>query len=244
MRGADQAAPQTTRGRAPAPPDRRPPARRPTAADLVYEALYEAIGTMAMVPGTPLQEKTLTQRFGVSRTPVREALIRLAEDGLVDVFPQSGTFVSRVPVDALPEAAQIRQALEDMAVRRTAEIATPADMARLDVLLMQQELMAGLADTGAFHEADEGFHEAIAQIAGYRSLGRLLRQVKLQINRARRLTLPVEGRMAHVIAEHRRIRDAIGAHDVASAREAMREHLSVVIPDVAWLRRQYPDYFI
>jgi DNA-binding GntR family transcriptional regulator len=243
MSGAEQAAPQT-RGRAAAPPVRRPPARRPTAADLVYDALYEAIGTMAMVPGTPLQEKTLTQRFGVSRTPVREALIRLAEDGLVDVFPQSGTFVSRVPVEALPEAVEIRQALEDMAVGRTAEIATPADMARLDMLLMQQHLMAGLGDTGAFHEADEGFHEAIAQIAGYRSLGRLLRQVKLQINRARRLTLPVEGRMEHVIAEHRRIRDAIGAHDVAKAREATRAHLSVVIPDIAWLRRQYPDYFI
>jgi len=197
-----------------------------------------------MVPGTPLQEKTLTQRFGVSRTPVREALIRLAEDGLVDVFPQSGTFVSRVPVEALPEAVQIRQALEDMAVRRTAAIATPADMARLDVLLMQQQLMADLADTGAFHEADEGFHEAIAQIGGYRSLGRLLRQVKLQINRARRLTLPVEGRMEHVIAEHRRIREGIATHDVEAASAAMREHLSVVIPDVAWLRRQYPDYFI
>jgi DNA-binding GntR family transcriptional regulator len=244
MSGADQAAPQTTRNRAPGRPDRRPPGRRPTAADLVYEALYEAIGTMELVPGTPLQEKTLTQRFGVSRTPVREALIRLAEDGLVDVFPQSGTFVSRVPVEVLPEAAQIRQALEDMAVRRTAEIASPADLARLDVLLMQQQLMAELGDTGAFHEADEAFHEAVAQIAGYASLGRLLRQVKLQINRARRLTLPVEGRMAHVIAEHRRIRDAIAAHDIEAAREAMRVHLSVVIPDIAWLRREYPDYFI
>jgi DNA-binding GntR family transcriptional regulator len=244
MNGADQAAPHTIRGRAAAPPDRRPPGRRPTAADLVYDALYQAIGTMAMVPGTPLQEKMLTQRFGVSRTPVREALIRLAEDGLVDVFPQSGTFVSRVPVEALPEAVEVRQALEDMAVRRTAAIAMPADMARLDVLLMQQELMAGLGDTGAFHEADEGFHEAIAQIAGYRSLARLLRQVKLQINRARRLTLPVEGRMEHVIVEHRRIRDAIAMHEIEAAREAMRAHLSVVIPDIAWLRREYPDYFI
>jgi DNA-binding GntR family transcriptional regulator len=245
MSGASEQAPQMSRTRAPMRTDRRSTAHhRPTAADLVYGALYEAISNMALLPGTLLQEKTLTQRFGVSRTPVREALIRLAEDGLVDVFPQSGTFVSRVPVDAIPEAVLIRQALEDMAVRRTAEIATPIDMARLDVLLTQQRLMAELTDTGAFHEADEGFHEAIAQIAGYSSLGRLLRQVKLQINRARRLTLPVEGRMMQVIAEHRLVRDAIGDHDVPAAREAMKTHLSVVIPDVAWLRRQYPDYFI
>ena len=59
---------------------------------------------MEMTPGTPLNEKVLTERFGVSRTPVREALIGLVEDGLVDVFPQSGTFVARIPVALIPEA--------------------------------------------------------------------------------------------------------------------------------------------
>jgi DNA-binding GntR family transcriptional regulator len=199
---------------------------------------------MSLVPGTPLQEKTLTERFGVSRTPVREALIRLAEDGLVDVFPQSGTFVSRIPVEGIPEAALIRQTLEDMAIRRTAATATAADMARLDVLLTQQRLMAELGDTDAFHAADEGFHEAIVVIARLPSLMRLLRQVKVQINRARRLTLPAEGRMLHVFDEHRRIRDAVGQRDVSAARAAMKAHLSVVLPDVDRLRQDHPDYFV
>jgi len=222
----------------------RVPIARVTTADAIYEQLYDAIERLALVPGTPLQEKVLTEQFGVSRTPVREALIRLGEDGLVDIFPQSGTFVSRVPVNSIPEAVIIRQALEDTAIERTATIAGPAEMARLEAVLTRQRLLAGLGDTEGFHEADEAFHETIAAVAGFSAMSRLLRQVKVQINRARRLTLPVEGRMQHVIGEHEAIRDAIAAHDVQRARAALKAHLSVLIPDVDRLRQQYPDYFV
>lgn len=223
---------------------RRLPIARVTTADAVYAQLHAAISRMTLLPGTPLQEKALTERFGVSRTPVREALIRLAEEGLVDIFPQSGTFVSRVPIDAIPEVVVIRQALEDAAIRRTAKIAGTVDIARLDAILAQQRQLAELDDFDAFHEADEAFHEAIARIAGYPTMSRLLRQVKVQINRARRLTLPVEGRMRHVVGEHEVIRDAIAGHDISAARAAMKSHLSVVIPDVDRLQLQYPDYFV
>ena len=226
------------------PSGRRLSIRRVTTADAIYEELYEAISGMSLVPGTPLQEKVLTARFGVSRTPVREALIRLAEDGLVDIFPQAGTFVSRVPVGSIPEAVVIRQALEDAAVNRTATIAGPADLARIDAILAQQRMLAGLGDLNRYHEADEAFHDTIALIAGYPSVSRLLRQIKVQINRARRLTLPVEGRMNQIIGEHEIIRNAIADHDAVAARAAMKSHLSAVIPDVDRLRLQYPDYFV
>lgn len=222
----------------------RPSQRRVTTATVIYDELYEAIVSMRLVPGTPLQEKALTQQFGVSKTPVREALIRLAEDGLVDIFPQSGTFVSHVPLASIPEALVIRLALEDTAVARTAEIATTADIAQLDARLASQRMLAELGNMDAFHEADEAFHETIALIAGYPSIWRLLRQVKVQINRARRLTLPVAGRMQQVIGEHELVRDAIARHDVEAAREALRAHLNVVIPDLDRLRVEYPNYFV
>lgn len=218
--------------------------RRVTTATAIYDDLREAIVSMRLVPGTPLQEKALTQRFGVSKTPMREALIRLAEDGLVDIFPQSGTFVSHVPVASIPEAVVIRQSLEDTAVKRFAEVANAADIARIDAILAQQRMLADLGDTGAFHEADEAFHDAIALIAGYPNIPRLLRQVKVQIDRARRLTLPVAGRMHQVIGEHELLRDAVVRRDVEAARAAMKAHLSVVVPDVDRLRLQYPDYFV
>lgn len=223
---------------------RRLSVRRVTTADAIYDELYEAISGVTLVPGTPLQEKVLTARFGVSRTPVREALIRLAEEGLVDIFPQAGTFVSRVPVGSIPEAVVIRQALEDAAITRTAAIAGVADLARLDAILAQQRMLAGLGDMNRYHQADEAFHDAIALIAGYPSLPKLLRQIKVQINRARRMTLPVEGRMHQIIGEHEVIRQAIADHDVTAARAAMKSHLNAVIPDVDRLRVQYPDYFV
>lgn len=218
-------------------------ARRMTTATVIYERLYQSIVSLGLPPGTPLQEKLLAEQFGVSRTPVREAVIRLSEAGLVDIYPQSGTFVSRVPVAAIPEAVMIRKALECATVEAAAEMAGEAELARLDAVLRRQRMLADLGDTSAFHDADEAFHETIAEISGHPGVWRLLKQVKVQIDRARRLTLPVLGRMEKVIGEHKTIREAIARHDRAAAAAAMRVHLSAVIPDVDQLREQYPGYF-
>ena len=210
----------------------------------VHAMLRRAIITLQLKPSEALSEKELSLKLGVSRTPVREALIRLADDGLVDIFPQSGTFVSHVPLAEIPESTVIRQSLEDTAVQRTAEIANAADIARIDAIIARQRMLADLGDTDAFHEADEAFHEVIALIAGYPNIPRLLRQVKVQIDRARRLTLPVAGRMHQVIGEHEPIRDAIARHEVEVARAAMKTHLAVMRLDIDRLRLEYPNYFV
>ncbi|EPE94588.1 GntR family transcriptional regulator [Rhizobium grahamii] len=223
--------------------DRPAKLRRVTTADAIFDRLYSDILALRMPPGMQLQEKRIAEEFKVSRTPVREALLRLSEGGLVDIYPQSGTVVSRVPVAAIPEAVVVRKSLEGTTVERAAEVATPADIERLDTLISRQRSLAALADTSAFHEEDEAFHEAIAGIAGYPGIWGILKTVKVQIDRARRLTLPALGRMDNVVYEHGLIRDAIAAHDAGAARVAMTHHLSAVIPDVAELRVRYPDYF-
>ncbi len=190
-----------------------------------------------------LQEKRIADDFGVSRTPVREALLRLSEGGLVDIYPQSGTVVSRVPVSAIPEAVVVRKALEGTTVEAAALLATAADIARLDAIIARQRSHAATGNASSFHEEDESFHEAIAQISGYPGIWVILKTVKVQIDRARRLTLPVLGRMDNVVHEHMIIRDALAAHDATAARDAMIHHLSAVIPDVDELRSRYPDYF-
>jgi len=226
----------------PAPGARKPSPRR-TTATAIFDELLGAIVSLKLEPGAPLQEKLIAEQFGVSRTPVREALIRLAEAGLVDIFPQSGTFVAPIPVLAIPEALLIRKALEGVTVEMAAEIATDDDVALLDAILARQAAFAGLGDTAAFHEADEAFHEAIAGIARHPGIWRTIRPVKVQIDRARRLTLPAPGRMDHVIGEHRSIRDAIAAGDRAAARAAMMSHLEAVIVDVKKLAQAYQGYF-
>ena len=213
---------------------------RATSASAVAAVLRDEIVGMRLMPGTPLQDRVLSERFGLSRTPVREALLRLANEGLVDIFPQSGTFVSRIPVAAIPEALLIRQALEGITVEAAA---IRRSTAGLDEALALQRVAADRHDARGFHDADETFHEALAALGGHPGIWRLLRSVKTQIDRARRLTLPAPGRMDQVIGEHERIRAAVAGGDVAAARAAMTLHLNVVIPDVAWLRDRYPDYF-
>src|SRR5690606_25247936 len=95
-------------------------ARAPKAAknsDIVYRDLRRAIIAMELTPGTPIIEKEITEHYGISRTPVREAVLKLAEDRLVDVMPKSGTFVSRIPLSVLREALVARRALEEVTVR-------------------------------------------------------------------------------------------------------------------------------
>jgi DNA-binding GntR family transcriptional regulator len=217
--------------------------RRVTTADAIFDRLHADILSLRMPPGMLLQEKRIAETFGVSRTPVREALLRLSESGLVEIYPQSGTVVSKVSVGSIPEAVVVRKALEGTTVERAAEIATAADLARLDAIIARQQAFEALGDTSGFHGEDEAFHEAITQIAGYPGIWTILKTVKVQIDRARRLTLPALGRMNNVVCEHILIRDAIAAHDLQAARNAMTHHLSAVIPDVAELRTRYPDYF-
>lgn len=226
----------------PGPSSERP--ERVTAATTIYRALHADLVTMALLPGTPLAEKALTERFNVSRTPVREALIRLGEDGLVDILPQSGTFVSRIPVAQIPEAVIIRKALEGATVERAAASASRYDVAHLDQILAQQRQLAGQNNATAFLAADESFHEAIAEISGHPGIWNYLKPAKAQIDRARSLTMPALHRMTSVLEEHGVIRDAIARHDVAAAAAAMNHHLGAVIPDIERLRTQYPHYFV
>jgi GntR family transcriptional regulator, rspAB operon transcriptional repressor len=216
---------------------------RITTAVAIYRHLHAAILSMSVLPGMALQDKILCAQFSVSRTPVREALIRLAEDELVDIFPQSGTFVSRIKAAAIPEALDIRQALESITVGRATEHCTAQDLQRLDTVLEVQATLAAAGNTAGFHEADELFHETIGDISQHRGIWRLVKQVKVQIDRTRRLTLPVPGRMTQVVVEHRAIRDAVASGAPAAAQAAMARHLGVVLPDLERLRREYPNYF-
>lgn len=227
-------------------PQRRsgaPRMARATAASVVQDALRQAILAMQIPPGAAMVEKELTERFGVSRTPVREALIKLKEEGLIEVFPQAGTFVARIPIEAIPEAVFIRQALECATVELVAGVATDDIVARLDAVVARQHEAMDDDDQERFHLADETFHEALAHSAGYPGIWKLAQAAKSQIDRCRRMTLPVPGRMEMVIREHLSIVDAVRRHDGPAAQAAMRRHLGTLLPDLVHLRQTHPDYF-
>lgn len=217
---------------------------RSSNASAIYRDLQRQIVTMELKPGTALGEQMLAGRYGVSRTPVREAIIRLSEERLVDVRPQQGTFVSRLDITLIPEAVVIRQALEGATARHAAAIATENDIALLDDILAQQRFHRDRNAIERFMNADEAFHEAIASIAGLPGVWSYLKPAKVHIDRARWLTLPFLGRTTPVIAEHEDIRNAIAAHDAEAAVAAMTLHLQAVFPDIASLRTQFAEYFV
>lgn len=211
--------------------------------DTVYAALKGELHDFRWIAGDRLSEAEIGQRLGVSRTPVREALLRLAGEQLVDIFPQSGTFVGRIPITALPEAILVRKALEDLTVREAAKNVTPARLDALRASIAEQQALADRDDRERFHEADEAFHAAVAEAAGHPAVWRLVLQVKVQVDRYRRLTLPMAGRMDRIVAEHAAVVDAIAAHDSAQAAAAIAKHLNGLSDSIGDIRDLNPDFF-
>jgi DNA-binding GntR family transcriptional regulator len=226
------------------PPPGGSRARANNTAHLVYRELRNDIVSMRRAPGQPIVEKEIALARGVSRTPVREALLRLAGEDLVEIFPQSGTFVARIPASALPEAILMRTALEQTTARLAAERAHAGDIARLHDLIERQRRVEARGERDRFHAADEAFHAAIAEAAGHPGIWRFIEQVKIQVDRYRRLTLPVPGRMRLVLGEHAAVVAAIEAHDPPAAAAAMAAHLERLRASIGDVRDLNPDYFI
>ena len=217
--------------------------RTATAASRIYADLRAELVSLARRPGEPISEGDIASSYGVSRTPVREAILKLSDEGLVEIFPQSGINVSRIPIAALPEAIVIRRALEETTTRLTAELATPSQILALHSILERQREADAARDRDAFHQADELFHATIAEIAKYPGIWRLIQQVKVHVDRFRQLTLPQRGRMATVIAEHERILVAIEAHDADEAAIAMTKHIERLLGDIAGIKNLNPEFF-
>lgn len=225
---------------APAAPGR---GRAETAATRVYRLLRQQIVWLIRKPGEPIVEKDIALAHGVSRTPVREALLRLVDEGLVDTVPKSGTRVGRIPISKLPEAIVVRKALEQVTASAAATRARPSDITGLRAILERQREADSSNDRSAFHLADEAFHAAVASVGGYPGIWGLVQGVKTQIDRYRLLTLPQPGRMARVVDEHAAVVDAIARHDAPGAATAMGGHLDALRISMADIRRINPDFF-
>jgi DNA-binding GntR family transcriptional regulator len=217
--------------------------RAATASARIYSDLRAQLVSLQRRPGEVVSEAEIAISYGVSRTPVREAILKLSDEGLLEIFPQSGIFVSRIPVAALPEAIIIRKALEETTARLAAERATSSQILNLHSIVERQREANAAKDRDVFHQADEMFHATIAEVAGYPGIWTLIQQVKVHVDRYRRLTLPQEGRIARTITEHEAILAGIEAHDPAVARTAMEFHLERLLADISATQSINPEFF-
>lgn len=222
------------------PPLRRmePVNPRQPIAPQIYERLRRAITTLAMLPSEALSEKELSLQMGVSRTPVREALIRLADEGLLDILPQRGSFVAPIRLRDVEEAQFIRESLEVSVARRLAERRSPRFLAALRAGLERQEAAAASRDRDLFLELDEAFHRGFSEEVGLPKCWRVIQSVKLQMDRVRYLSLPDTDHLEVLLAQHREIAEAVEAGDPDRAGRAMSVHLQEVLRTARTLSRQ------
>jgi DNA-binding GntR family transcriptional regulator len=203
----------------------------------VHDHLRDEIISGSLTPGTELHELALAGSFGVSRGPIREALGRLATEGLVTIRPRRGAVVRALSSEEFIEAYQVREALEMMAVRLAVPKLTDED---LDVMERLVEEMAELAESGdvqAFFAANSAFHQRFFEASGNGMLAGFYRQLRGQIDRHRLRSLELRGELARSVAEHRAILSAAGAGDVERAVGLASEHIRV--PHMRLLVEEY-----
>src|ERR1700676_5184929 len=217
--------------------------RAATAASKIYSDLRTELVSVQRPPGEAVSEAAIALSYGVSRTPVRGAILRLSDEGLLEIFSQSGIFVSLIPIAALPEAIIIRKSLEETTAQMAAEREPASQIHGLHANLQHQREANAAKDKDTFHRADEMFHATIAEVAGYPGIWTLIQQDQEHVARYRRLTLPQEGRIPRVIAEHEAILDAIKAHDPARARTAMEFHLESLLDNISATQNINPEFF-
>ncbi|PYE86593.1 GntR family transcriptional regulator [Phyllobacterium leguminum] len=209
----------------------------------VHSQIKRAILTLELAPNEALSEKELSLKLGVSRTPVREALIKLADEGLVDIFPQRGTYVSPIRVAEVMEAQFIREALEIAVVRRVARGADAAFAARLDELLRLQKQAVDARHLDDFMVLDDQFHRAFSDIAALPRSWKVIQSVKSQLDRVRYLSLPQPGHIEQLYIQHADIAAAVKANDPDGTARHMKTHLRQVFSSIDELVKQHPSLF-
>ena len=209
----------------------------------VYQSLKDAILTLAFRPGDSIRKPEICDRLGVSRSPVADAVARLAADGLVDVVPQAGTFVTRLSMTDIREGAFIREAIEVAAAELVAERITEEQLRELRRNLKLQEALVGDGDRQGFMQLDAQMHEMMLSFTGFPRLPQVSQTAWLSVHRARQLILPVEGRMQATLEEHRAILAAFEARDPQAARVAIQHHLRQLLTYLAPLERAHPELF-
>ena len=209
----------------------------------VYQSLHSAILELRFKPGEIIRKPEICAALGVSRSPVSDAVARLAAEGLVDVVPQAGTYVARFSMAAIREGAFLREAIELAAIERVAGLISDDQLALLRGNLTEQAELVAADDFAGFYKLDSEMHELLLSFSGFHKLSLVSETASAHVNRARRLLLPVPGRVLATLAEHRAILTALEARDPLAACHAVRHHLRQLLTFIEPLERRFPDLF-
>ncbi|MBE3638883.1 GntR family transcriptional regulator [Mangrovicoccus algicola] len=232
----------------PEPFRHEPGSGRVTAASRIYDDLRQRILSLELPPGAALLRADLAKAYDVSQTPLRDALQRLEQDGLIRVHPQSRTLVTRIDLPKIDEAMFLRLALETEVVtglaRGNAADGLAATLAQARRLIeLQRSVARDRARLRDFQQLDEVFHHTLFAGLGREALHALLRSKSGDMDRVRRLQRHSESKLDGMIDDHLRIVEAVEAGDAARAARSIRAHLHKPADWVEEYRLAHPGYF-
>ncbi len=213
-----------------------------TSKTIYYKLRYEIVN-LYIEPGTSISEKELSEKYSVSRTPVREALVRLAQEGLVNVYPQRGTIVSLIDLSAVEDGRFLREHLERAVVKEACKEFSKENLLALEMNLKLQQIYIKNHDNKKLFEADEEFHKIIFEGSDKKRIWSSINDVSTEFQRIRMLRLTANSSWNNIFNQHKEIFDAIRNKDPERAEEYMKEHLNMVIFDKEKVKESYPSYF-
>ena len=218
--------------------------RKESTADHVFRVMRERIVSMDLKPHQHISRIELSKAFGVSQTPVREAILRLEEVGLVNVIPQSKTEIAPINSKRITEARFLRRALEIEACLTVAERASESQLSAIGERIKEhQELVDDDDRMSDFLNLDRLFHRSLFQIAEQESLHDLIIDRSVHLDRLRRLQLPLKGKRQSIVDDHQHMLDAIMSKDQARIIGSIHSHLPAAPWALEELKAAHPDYF-
>ncbi|MDC3417576.1 GntR family transcriptional regulator [Aquibacillus sp. 3ASR75-54] len=211
--------------------------------EFVYQTLKEQIIKCELEPARKISEKEIAERLNVSRSPVREAFLKLEQEDLLGIYPQSGTIVSKIDLAILEEGRFVRENIEKAVVREACDIFDNNALFQLETNITMQELCLNKGTFKRLFELDEEFHKLIFQGCNKFKTWKMVRQMNSHFDRLRILKLSSKTNWDTVYEQHKAIYKAIIDKNKEAAERAMSNHLKLVIVEKDELKSIYPDYF-
>lgn len=209
----------------------------------IYSLLIEEILKFRLLPGDKISEKEISEKFKVSRTPVRESFIQLSQDGLLEIYPQKGTCVSLIDLNLVEEARFMREHLEVAVIQLACETFPQESLFSLEMNLKMQEMCMKEKNYEKLFQLDEEFHQTIFDGCKKKNIWNVIQSMNMHFKRLRMLRLATNLNWDSIIHQHLLLVEAIRNKEPEVAEKIMKEHLTMVIFDKETLKKEYPTYF-
>ena len=201
--------------------------RHQTLREKILETIREAILKGNLKPGEKVAEPELAERFGISRTPIREAFRQLESEGYLTVIPRKGAVVAALSERDVQEFYAIKSILEGYAAELAAQNLSERDLEKLEGINERLKQLAADGDVKAFYKVHNEFHETFLKAANNGKLYELIHQLGMKFSRLRMASLSVNGRMAISVAEHEKLLDAFRRHDGKAAEALVKKTATI-----------------